>query len=130
MPRQTKSPSHRGRWTQRAATFVTTASLVLGLTALSGLAGCEAKATPEECESACANLKSVFLGVVERETAKEDAQKKMGTTGAELARETASLFVEFLTRECTRQCNARSTRKVTECLRAAKSEDDIKRCYE
>ena len=43
---------------------------------------------------------------------------------------TASLFVEFLTRECTRQCNARSTRKVTECLRAAKSEDDIKRCYE
>lgn len=142
MPSQSKSPSHRNphkawrrqaagggdrRWTQRAVTLLMMATLVFGA---GGLAACEAKATPEECESACANLKSVFLGVVERETAKEDAQKKMGATGVELARETASLFVEFLTRECTRQCNARSTRKVTECLRAAKSEDDIKRCYE
>lgn len=92
--------------------------------------GCEAKATPEECDQACANLRGVFLGVVDKETGREEMLKKMGTTGAELARETAALFVDFLTRECSRQCNARSTRKVTECLSAAKTPEDVNRCYE
>ncbi|HRE90351.1 MAG TPA: hypothetical protein PK095_14560 [Myxococcota bacterium] len=95
-----------------------------------GFAGCEAKATQEECRSACDNLKTVILGVVEQETAREETMKKMGQTGAELARETASLFVDYLTRECERQCNARSTRKVAECLAAAKTPDDVNRCYE
>ena len=94
------------------------------------LGACEAKATPEECEGACANLKGVFLGVVDKETGREETLKKMGTTGAELARETAALFVDFLTRECVRQCNARSTRKVAECLSAAKTPEDVNRCYE
>jgi len=94
------------------------------------LGACEAKATPEECEGACANLKGVFLGVVDKETSREETLKKMGTTGAELARETAALFVDFLTRECVRQCNARSTRKVAECLSAAKTPEDVNRCYE
>lgn len=98
--------------------------------ALLAFAGCEAKATQEECRSACDNLKTVILGVVEQETAREETMKKMGQTGAELARETASLFVDYLTRECERQCNARSTRKVAECLTAAKTPDDVNRCYE
>ena len=102
-----------------------TACLAVGM-----LGACEAKATPEECEGACANLKGVFLGVVDKETGREETLKKMGTTGAELARETAALFVDFLTRECVRQCNARSTRKVAECLGAAKTPDDINGCYE
>ena len=94
------------------------------------LVACEAKATPEECDGACLNIKGVFLGVVDKETAREETLKKMGTTGAELAKETAALFVDFLTRECVRQCNARSTRKVAECLGAAKTPDDINGCYE
>lgn len=98
--------------------------------ALLALAGCEAKATPDECRSACDNLKTVILGVVEKETAREETMKKMGPTGAELARETASLFVDYLTRECERQCNARSTRKVAECLTNAKTPEDVNRCYE
>ncbi len=97
---------------------------------IAALGACEAKATPEECDAACANLKGIFLGVVDKETTREDTLKKMGTTGAELARETAALFVDFLTRECTRQCNARSTRKVAECLTAAKTPEDVNRCYE
>lgn len=101
-----------------------------GMFALLAFAGCEAKATQEECRSACDNLKTVILGVVEQETAREETMKKMGQTGAELARETASLFVDYLTRECERQCNARSTRKVAECLTAAKTPEDVNRCYE
>jgi len=97
---------------------------------VAALGACEAKATPEECDAACANLKGIFLGVVDKETTREETLKKMGTTGAELARETAALFVDFLTRECTRQCNARSTRKVAECLTAAKTPEDVNRCYE
>jgi len=111
--------------TRTRLSWMLMACLVAGL-----LGGCEAKATPEECEGACANLKGVFLGVVDKETGREETLKKMGTTGAELARETAALFVEFLTRECVRQCNARSTRKVAECLGAAKTAEDVNRCYE
>jgi hypothetical protein len=103
--------------------------LLIGL-AVATLGACEAKATPEECDGACANLRGIFLGVVDKETNREETLKKMGTTGAELARETAALFVDFLTRECTRQCNARSTRKVAECLTAAKTPEDVNRCYE
>jgi hypothetical protein len=94
------------------------------------LLACEAKATPEECDGACANLKNVFLAVVDKETGREDTLKKMGTTGAELAKETAALFVEFFTRECVRHCNARSTRKVAECLTNAKTAEDVNHCYE
>jgi hypothetical protein len=101
-----------------------------GVLAAVGLIGCEAKATADECNNACDNLKGVFLGVVEKETSREETLTKMGPTGAELARETASLFVDYLTRECVRQCNARSTRKVAECLTAAKSPEDVNRCYE
>lgn len=95
-----------------------------------GLAGCEAKATSEECDNACDNLKTVILGVVEQETAREETLKQMGPTGAETARETASLFVDYLTRECVRQCNARSTSKVAGCLAGAKTPEDVNRCYE
>lgn len=94
------------------------------------LSGCEAKATQEECNLACDNLKGVFLGVVDKETSAEETLKKMGPTGAELARETASLFVDYLTRECVRQCNARTTRKVAECLTTARTPEDVNRCYE
>ena len=98
--------------------------------AIGMLGACEAKATPEECDGACTNLNGVFLGVVDKETNREETLKKMGTTGAELARETAALFVDFLTRECVRQCTARSTRKVAECLTNAKTPEDVNRCYE
>lgn len=104
--------------------------LVLGASSLLMASGCAARATAEDCERACGNLRGVFLEAVQQETNRDDTLKKLGATGAQLAQETASLFIDYFTRDCVKECESRATSKTADCLAGAKSEEDVKKCFE
>lgn len=91
-------------------------------------AGCDAKATQEECDNACKNVTDLYLGAVDKQAATDAVLQQMGATGAQMAKEMAQLQLEFLKKECVKECYAKATRKQTECLINAKSSEDISRC--
>jgi len=98
------------------------------LVALAGVTGCDAKATPDECEAACKNVTDLYLGAVDQQAASDQVLQQMGATGAAMAKEMANLQLEFLKKECVKECNAKATQKQTQCLINAKSSEDINRC--
>lgn len=105
--------------------------LILAITllvALAAAAGCDAKATPEECDKACKNVTDLYLGAVDKQASSDAVLQQMGATGSAMAKEMAQLQLEFLKKECVKECNAKATRKQTECLISAKSSEDINRC--
>lgn len=102
--------------------------IITFLVPLAAVGGCDAKATPEECESACKNVTDLYLGAVDKQAASDQVLQQMGATGAAMAKEMANLQLEFLKKECVKECNAKATRKQTACLIQAKSSEDINRC--
>ncbi len=103
-------------------------TFVLGILLATATAACDAKATPDECESACENVTKLYLGAVDKQAASDAVLTQMGATGAQMARDMATLQLEFLKKECSRECNAKATRKQTECLVTAKTPEDLNRC--
>lgn len=101
---------------------------ITSIIALGAVAGCDAKATPEECDKACKNVTDLYLGEVAKQASNNTVLQQMGATGAAMAKEMAQLQLEFLKKECVKECYAKATRKQTECLVSAKSNEDINRC--
>ncbi|MCC6625049.1 MAG: hypothetical protein IT385_27625 [Deltaproteobacteria bacterium] len=98
------------------------------LVPLAAAGGCDAKATPDECEAACKNVTDLYLGAVDKQAQSDQVLQQMGATGAAMAKEMANLQLEFLKKECVKECNAKATRKQTDCLIKATSSEDINRC--
>ena len=121
----TRTEQHNGRGTGRTRSWLIAASLMAVTTS-----GCAARATADECNKACTNLKSVFLNTVKQETNRDETLKKLGATGAQLAEETASLFIDYFTRTCMKECESRATSETADCLARAGNEDDVKKCYQ
>lgn len=105
-------------------TLVTAVALVVALTAV----GCAAKASREDCAKACENVSKLYLGAVERESGSDEVLKAMGEAGSKMAREMASLQIDFLRQECEQECNERATRNLTDCLINARTSEDLERC--
>jgi hypothetical protein len=94
-----------------------------------GTAGaCDAKATDAECTEACGNAASLYLGALDQKTASDETLKQMGEASASMAKEMASMMLEYLRHECETRCKAQATRKQTDCLKAAKSTEEAGRC--
>ena len=102
--------------------------IITFLVPLAAVVGCDAKATPDECELACKNVTDLYLGAVDKQAASDQVLQQMGATGAAMAKEMANLQLEFLKKECVKECNAKATRKQTECLIKATSSEDINKC--
>ena len=98
------------------------AALILSVSA------CEAMATEDECTKACEQVKGLYLGAVERESAKDEVLKGMGESGARMAEEMARLQLQYLQKECQKECNKRATQKQAQCLMAAKTTEALKDC--
>lgn len=90
--------------------------------------GCDAKATDAECSGACENVATLYLGAVDEKTASDETLKQMGAAGASMAKEMASMMLEYLRHECESRCKAQATRKQTDCLKGAKSTEEAGRC--
>lgn len=101
----------------------------VGLTLfVAALAACDAKATDEDCTQACENMTRLYLQAVDEKTASEEILKQMGAAGASMAKEMASIQLEYLRHECERECKSKATRKQTECIKAATTTEEALRC--
>lgn len=92
------------------------------------VSACDAKATDEECSAACENVTRLYLGAVDEQAASEELLTQMGEAGASMAKEMASMQLEYLRHECQRECKAKATRKQVDCLKAAKTTEQAGRC--
>ncbi|PIE19244.1 MAG: hypothetical protein CSA66_02635 [Proteobacteria bacterium] len=91
--------------------------------------GCAAKATREDCAKACDNVTRLYLGAVERESRSDEVLEGMGEEGATMAREMATLQLDFLSQECQRECVSKpATAEQAECLMNAQTTDDLNKC--
>ncbi len=91
--------------------------------------GCAAKATKADCAKACENVTRLYLGAVEQESRSQEVLQGMGEEGATMAREMATLQLDFLSQECERECVSKpATQEQAECLMNAKSTEDLNKC--
>ncbi len=102
--------------------LVTIAGIALSISA------CDAKATADDCSNACNNVTKLFLGEVQRQTAESEELKEIGQSALDEAEAMAKIQLEFLQRECESECNAKASKKQTECMLAAKSNADLNSC--
>ncbi|MFT7578643.1 MAG: hypothetical protein ACI9MR_000301 [Myxococcota bacterium] len=91
-------------------------------------AGCEAKATPEECAAACKQVETVFLGSVDKKLAEAGAVTKLGESGAQMADDLAQQMLKYLRTDCESRCNSLANQSQVECLKGVKTPDDLKKC--
>jgi len=73
-------------------------------------------------------MTKLYLGAVDEKTASDEILKQMGAAGASMAKEMASMQLEYLRHECERECKAKATRKQTECLMAATTTEQALSC--
>jgi|GEM_PF-2156285 len=105
-----------------------TLSSALVLLVAIAIGGCPAKATKDDCAKACDNVNRLYLGAVEQQSGSNDVLSKMGEAGAKMAKDMASLQLDFLRQECQQECLERATKDLTECLSNAKTPEDLEKC--
>ena len=90
--------------------------------------GCASKASEAECQEACGNIVTIGLAEVDSRIAKDPDVEAAGETGRELIRKQAEALFTSIKTSCLDECGKRGTKAQTECLKAAKSAEDIGSC--
>jgi len=97
---------------------------------LSVASACATKATPDQCARACQNVAQIYMGVTDELSSSQEVLQQMGETGAAMAREMASHYLDFLQGECERECNDKGTSNFADCLIEARTTADLDRCQD
>ncbi len=97
----------------------------LGVVALEG---CDERAVESDCKEACENVTRLYLGAVDQQVASQETLKSMGDAGAAMAKEMASMQIEFMRHECERECKTKASKRQATCLKDAKTPEEISAC--
>ena len=90
------------------------------------VAGCDLRATPDECKAACDNVSRVGHAEVEQKIAETQDLAESGE--GRMARSMASAMVDAIRDECMKQCQDKGTRELTDCLSTSENVEAINRC--
>jgi hypothetical protein len=96
--------------------------------ALGALSACDERAVEADCKEACENVTRLYLGAVDQQVASQETLKQMGESGAAMAKEMASMQLEFMRHECERECKAKASKRQATCLKEAKTPEEASAC--
>jgi hypothetical protein len=95
---------------------------------LLGLVGCDSKASGEECQQACRNVRSIAFSDVEKAVKEDNAVAKAGERGRQVTMDMARAILVSVEDKCVESCTTHGTRKKTRCLAEASTMEDVRGC--
>ena len=90
-------------------------------------AGCDTKATQEECEDGCTNITTIVYAKLD-ETINKDSDGENQQRINKLKMEFAKGMWDYFYEQCVVECTNHQTRKMTDCMKNASSIEDVKAC--
>jgi hypothetical protein len=101
---------------------------IAAVVGVSALGGCDERAVETDCKFACENVTRLYLGAVDQQVASQETLKSMGESGAAMAKEMASMQLEFMRHECERECRTKASKRQATCLKEAKTPEELSAC--